>query len=154
MKFRKVCMEKAMKRFLTSVVGIFMILFMQTGCGKASHNGDLDGQWQVMEVIEGSTPVIFPEGERFYYLFYLHTFQLGFTDKRPFGLVGNMSYDKSTLGLDFPLIREGRVSPEWIRRLRYWGLPETGDAVLQIREINSQRLVMQRDSVTVVCRKF
>lgn len=135
-------------------VGIYMACLLTTGCSKASHNGNLDGQWQVMEVTAGQELLTPPEGERFYYMFYLHTFQLGFTDRRPYGLVGNMSYDKNNLALDFPLIREGKVDQTWIRRMRYWGLPETGDAVLKIREIDSSRLVMERDSITIVCRKF
>lgn len=136
------------------LIGIGIALTCSSGCSKVSHNGHLDGQWQVMEVSYGDENVTFPEGERFYYLFYLHTFQLGVADKRPHGLIGNMSYDGNTLGLDFPLIRKGEVDQNWIRRMRYWGLPETGDATLQIRQLTAGKLVMQRDTVTIVCRKF
>lgn len=125
-----------------------------TGCSKASHNGDLDGQWQVMEVVYGDTSLPHPEEERFYYDFYLSTFQLGYTDKRPEILVGNMDYEGSTLGLELPYVAAGRVGREWIERLPYWGMPTDGKAVMKIKELTGSRLVMQHDTVTIVCRKF
>lgn len=145
-------------RLLSSVAMVTGIVLMVSlflpGCEKASHNGDLDGQWQVMEVLHGDDPVSRPEDQRYYYDFYLSTFQLGYTDMRPAMLVGNMVYEGSRLSLDLPYVEAGRVKPEWIKRLLFWGMPSDGKAVMEIRELTSERLVMQHDSVTIICRKF
>lgn len=137
-----------------TISAVVAVLLSVGGCEKASHNGDLDGQWQVMEVLHGDQSVDMPEGERYYYCIYLHTVLLKFTDRSPFGLVGNMTFDGNTLHIDFPYLREGRVDPYWIQRLDFWGISEDPDVTFRIRELTRSRLVMQRDSVTVVCRKF
>ncbi len=140
--------EKTLLTFVFSVI--------LSGCGKWSHNDHLDGQWQVMEVTYSGVPVNFPEGERFYYNFYLHTFSLGFTDSRPGLLKGNMTYDDKAaeLYLDFSYIKEGRLQQKWKDRLIYWGMPASGDMHVNIRELTSKRLVMEYDDVVIVCRKF
>lgn len=138
-------------------VNIFVLLAMvlaASGCRKWSHNGDLDGQWQVMEVKYSGNPVEFPEGERFYYDFYLNTFQLGFTDMRPTWLRGNMKYVGNKLLLDFPYIKNGRLSKEWMDRLVYWGVPDSGEMDLTIRHLDSSSLVMEYGDVVITCRKF
>lgn len=135
---------------------IAVSLVAAAGCEKWSHNGDLDGQWQVMEVTHSGEPVQFPEGERFYYNFYLHTFSLGFTDVRPTWLRGNFEYaaEEGRLYLDFPYVREGRLSEEWLSRLVYWGVPVSGVMDTRLLELSSSRLVMAYDDVVIVCRKF
>jgi len=139
------------KTLLTVIFSMILV-----GCGKWSHNGHLDGQWQVMEVTYSGVPVDFPEGERFYYNFYLHTLSLGFTDSRPGLLKGNMTYDDKAakLYLDFAYIKEGRLQQKWKDRLIYWGVPKSGDMHVNIRELTSKRLVMEYDDVVIVCRKF
>lgn len=131
-----------------------LVAMVMEGCRKWSHNGDLDGQWQVIQVTYSGVPVDFPEGERFYYDFYLNTFQLGFTDMRPTWLRGNFVYDESRLALDFPYIKEGRLSAEWTERLVYWGVPDSGEMDMHIRTLDGKTLVMEYDDVVITCRKF
>lgn len=142
-------------------VGLYLILtatllILASGCTKSSINGDLDGQWQVLEVTKGDVSVKFPEGEIYYYNFYLHTFQLTYTGNRSTRMTGNMVYDKeaATLGLELGFVKEGRVDKTLIDRLVYWGFPVSGEAVMKIRELTGSRLVMEHGDVTVVCRKF
>lgn len=125
-------------------------------CSKASHNGDLDGQWQVMQVVSGGEDVVFPEGEIYYYNFYLHTFQLSYTGKRSIRMTGNMAYDEADgrLALELGFVKAGRVSKELLDRLPYWGFSASGEDVMRIEELTSSRLVMRHDDVTIVCRKF
>lgn len=137
---------------LTAIISMTVCFFQ--GCQKASHNGDLDGQWQVMEVLHGDEPISRPEDQRYYYNFYLHTFQLGYTDMRYERLVGNMVYERNHLMLTLPFVIEDKVKPEWVKRLVFWGMPASGEADMQILELNSSRLVMRHDSVTIICRKF
>lgn len=126
------------------------------GCSKASDNGDLDGQWQVLEVTRGGVAETFPADEIYYYNFYLHTFQLTYTGKRSIRLTGSMSYSKDSdkLGLELGFVKAGRVDKSLLDRLEYWGIPRSGEVVMQIKQLTSSRLVMQHDDVTIVCRKF
>lgn len=135
---------------------VLMSLYVLTlsGCQKWSHNGDIDGQWQVMDVTYSGISIEFPEGERFYYSFYLHTFQLGFTDERPGWLKGNFSIDGDKLWLELPYTKHDDFSKIWAERLKYWGFPLTGEVTLHIRQLDSSRLVMEYDDVVITCRKF
>lgn len=145
-------------RYRTTTIFIvtFFGLMIFCGCKKWSHNGHLDGMWQVMEVTYADSLIEFPKDARFYYNFYLHTFQLSTYNDRPEGLIGNMTYEshQDRLYLDFPRIREGSVSKKWLDMLVYWGVPQSGEMDVNIRQLSSSRLVMQYDSVVIVCRKF
>ena len=103
-------------------VVLMFVIISQAGCRKWSHNGDLDGMWQVMDVTYSDESVTFPEGTRYYYNFYLHTFQLSTEDDRPEVLIGNMTYEPGSdrLILDFPYIKNGRISKKWRDKLAYW----------------------------------
>ncbi|MCH5224943.1 MAG: lipocalin-like domain-containing protein [Muribaculaceae bacterium] len=72
------------------------ILF--SGCQKAPINGDLDGQWEVMEVTPPPVEIVIDQ--RLFYNFNLHTCDLTY-----YGALftqGNMRYDGETLWLEFP----------------------------------------------------
>lgn len=152
-------MKNPMEKFCVSALGAMLLaifaIFMQ-GCSKESHNGDLDGQWQVMEVTYAGVPEQFPEDETYYYNFYLHTFQLSYTGKRSIRMTGNMTYSEgsSSLGLELGFVVAGRVDKTLIDRLVYWGMPESGEVVMDIKELTSSRLVMQHGDVVITCRKF
>lgn len=138
------------------VVVMAILAFFSTGCRKWSHNGDLDGQWQVLDVEYSGVPVEFPDGEIFYYNFYLHTFQLTYTGKRSTMMTGNMSYDPDDdkLGLELGYVKSGKVDKSLIDKLVYWGMPVSGEAVMDIMELTSSNLVMGYDDVVIRCRKF
>lgn len=148
--------SKSIYRLALPAVVVLVLAVFFTGCRKWSHNGDIDGQWQVLEVTYSGVPVDFPEGEIYYYNFYLHTFQLTFTGVRPNRLTGNFTYDKEDdkLGLELGYVIENKVDPLWMQRLVYWGIPSSGVVVMKIHELSSSRLVMGYDNVMIVCRKF
>lgn len=151
-------MKRKRNIIFLSRVAVLIIFSLMTfsGCRKWSHNGDIDGQWQVLEVSYSGSPIEFPEGEIYYYNFYLHTFQLTFTGVRPNRLTGNFTYDKDKdlIGLELGYVIENKVDPLWLQRLVYWGIPSSGEVVMQIHELTSSRLVMGYDNVLIVCRKF
>lgn len=124
------------------------------GCTKVSHNGQLDGMWQVMELYDSDEEVKIPEGLVCYYNFYLHTCQLGTLDGRIPGLVGNLAVADDEVAMQFPYVKEGEVDKIWIGRLRYWGLPESGEAVFHVEKLNSKTMTLARGNVRVICRRF
>jgi len=148
---------KRIRHYRRYLLVLFVVATLMAGCGKWSHNGHLDGQWQVMEVTYNGVPVDFPEdGSRYYYDFYLSTLQLSMTGYRPDRLKANMAYDenKSVLSLDFAFIKEHMVPKQWMDRLVYWGVPKSGEMIVSIKELTSSRLVMEYPGVVIVCRKF
>lgn len=136
------------------ILCLFILSLGMNGCGKMPINGDLDGQWQVMEVRNGEEQVVFPTGKRFYFNFYLHVCQLGTEDNRPAGLVANMVYEDDVLSLDFPYVKSGEVDALWMGRLKYWGVPQSGQVTYKILLISSSVLEMKAGDVVVYCRKF
>lgn len=133
-----------------------LLLFTMSGCEKWSHNGDLDGQWQVLQVSFSGEDVKFPDGELYYYNFYLHTFQLTYTGHRPIVLTGNLTYDKhdDKIGLEMGFVKAGKVDGALLDRFIYWGMPLSGEAVMTIKELTSSRLIMEYEDVVITCRKF
>lgn len=137
---------------------VLMSLFVLTlsGCQKWSHNGDIDGQWQVLSVNDSGVEVQFPDDEIYYYNFYLHTFQLTYTGKRSIQMTGNMTYSKGDdkIGLVLGFVAEGNVSQYLMDRLVYWGMPKSGEVVMDVKELTSSRLIMEHNGVVITCRKF
>lgn len=98
------------KNSLIYSLGIFFVTIFLFGCTKAPINGNLDGQWEVIEVFpEPSEKVI---QERLFYNFSLHVCLLSYYGG--YFMTGNMLYnenqdlyisipfgltDKQTLGL-------------------------------------------------------
>ena len=75
-----------------------LFLFLTSGCQKSPINGDLDGQWQVMEVspAHAETPI----DARLYYCFYLHVCQLNYYGGTL--TTGSMDYSGDHITLSFP----------------------------------------------------
>lgn len=149
-----------MKSFLSSIARTLILgalcLATLAGCEKWSHNGYLDGQWQILSVSDAGREVQFPEDEIYYYCFYLHTFQLTYTGHRPLKLSGNLTYDKNDdkIGLELGFVKEGQVNQSTLDRFVYWGMPVSGEVVMTIKELTSSRLVMEHGDVVITCRKF
>lgn len=76
-------------RTLLSALYAFLLLLISFSCQKSPINGDLDGQWQVMDV--SPEPMEKPIEQRIYYCFSLHVCQLTYYD----GVftAGNMAFD-------------------------------------------------------------
>ena len=86
-----------MKKNVFSIIITVFLIFLISGCSKAPINGDLDGQWEVVEV--SPTPQFTIISGRLYYNFSLHTCMLSF-----YGgtfLFANMDYHGNQLSLDF-----------------------------------------------------
>ena len=113
------------------------------GCRKGDINGDLDGQWQIMElerVDEGE--VCHPE--RTYYCLYLHTVNLTKADGSKIG--GNMIYEEGKrLTLDFPVTS--------VDKLYDWGIYER-TTTFEIEHLSSEKMVLKSDKAIIVFRKF
>ncbi len=130
-----------------SLIGMF-ILLINTGCNKYPINGDLDGQWQVMEVTPEPSEIVYPE--RLYMCFSLHVCQLtghieGVHAK------ANMRFDqkKRTLYLDFPYIE----TEESLARLKQYGI-YSNPVTFQVEKLNSSKLILRDNDVVVTLRKF
>lgn len=118
-----------------------------TGCDKKPINGDLDGQWQVMNVEPEPVTTI---DQRIYYCFNLHTCTLThYGQDRTDCMAGNMTFNGSTLHLDFP----NYATPEGMLRLQQYGI-RSNPVSFTIETLNSKSLVMTDGSTTVTLRKF
>lgn len=124
---------------------ILIGILVMAACQKSPVNGDLDGQWQVMEI----NPVpADPAASRMYYCFSLHTVQLSYHDL-PVWTSGNMYYSGNSLRLEFPYAD----SPLSKARLSQFGI-NTNPVEFTIIHLSSQRLVMQRGDTVMTLRKF
>lgn len=138
-------------------LAVFALVAFQTmtqSCSKMPINSDLDGKWQVMEVVEDGELVEFPHGKRYYYNFYLHVCQLAEEYGYIQDFTANMTYSDGRLTLDFPHVKNGEVPASGLENLRFWGIPTLGEVTFKITHLTSSSLVMTDGSYTVRCRKF
>lgn len=131
-----------------------LLLVLPQGCSKMPINGDLDGKWQVIEVEDNGVLLESPPDTRYYYNFYLHVCQLG----REYGYVAqftaNMEFTGKSIILDFPYIKAGDAYESDMTKLKYWGLPKSGEVVLNVDQLNGSTLVMSYSNVRIKCRRF
>lgn len=132
-------------RTLLSALYAFLLLLISFSCQKSPINGDLDGQWQVMDV--SPEPLEKPIGQRIYYCFSLHVCQLTYYD----GVftAGNMAFDGKTLRLDFPYATS-YVSRE---KLRQYGINEN-PITFTVEHLDKKSLILKHGDTTVTMRKF
>ncbi|MBD5358932.1 MAG: lipocalin family protein [Bacteroides sp.] len=130
--------------FKLSYLVIIIIIFLSS-CQKAPINGDLDGQWQVMEVIPEPEEKLLDE--RIYYCFYLHVCQLTYYDGVCFA--GNMEFDGETLYLDFPYA-DNPTREKWLRQYGITGNPIT----FTVEHLDKKSLIIKHGDTTVTMRKF
>ncbi len=118
-----------------------MIALGVTSCRKRSINGDLDGQWQVMEIEYADGTVENPEGV--YYCLFLHTVNL----TRIGGVVcaGNMIYEGDKLSLEFPY-----ATPE---QLKTWGI-DSKETTFTILHLSGSRMTLRSGYSLIQLRKF
>lgn len=130
---------KGIKGFKYLLIG-FILISVLPGCQKSPINGDLDGQWQVVEV--NPTPQEIIIHERLYYNFSLHVCQLTYYDG--WFTKAWMEYNGETLSLDFPYID----SIDDLFTLRQFGIPEP-KTVFSVRFEGNKRLVLTSGETTV-----
>lgn len=119
-------------------------MLVLAGCFNHRYiNGDLDGQWQIMEIELADGTVEQPE--RTYYCINFHTVNL--TSVGNGSATGILQYDKdaSTLSLQFP----NNVDGDIVR----WGILGS-QVTFDIRELSRDRMVLQSPDATISFRKF
>lgn len=120
---------------------ILRCLILLTGCGKLPINGDLDGQWQILEIRYADGRI--ETSERAYYCVQLHTITLRQVNGP--NQTGNMVYEGDQLSLDMPLSD--------VSDLRVFGLDDTKET-FTVTELSSSRLVLTSDYARISFRKF
>lgn len=124
-----------------------IIMLICTGCPKQPINGDLDGQWQIMEVTPEAPEIV--TTERLYMCFYLHTVQLSYYGKNPWAAGNILLYKDKTLSLDFPY----ETSEESIALLKQYGI-YNNPVTFTIEHLDSKKLILRDGDVVVTLRKF
>lgn len=115
------------------------------GCQKSPINGDLDGQWQVMQV-EPQPPIVFEQ--RMYYCISLHVCQLSIYDEGVLA-TGNLNYSGDTLTLDFRDF--GTEHKDDL--LRQFGINEN-PIVFKVEFPDKNKLILRSDDTVVTLRRF
>ena len=124
---------------------VLLISLFSGGCQRLAINGDLDGEWEVMEV--DPKPPYTSENTRYFYNFSHHVCQL-----TVYGGVftsGNLSYHDNTMGLDLPYIK----TPEQKLRLKQYGI-YTNPVSFNVYFEKKDRLILSNEDVTITLRKF
>ena len=128
-----------MKGIMTILIAFTMIIL--EGCDKMPINGDLDGQWQVMEIdlVDGNIE----KPTQLYYCFSLHTVYLSAPGS---GVGGNMTYDGTTLTLDIS-------DAEKATDLLPWGINSIVTN-FDVVALSSGRMILKSDYAVIQFRKF
>ena len=125
---------------LLVAISIMAFLAFMPGCRKGGINGDLDGQWQVMEVENLSTEQV-TGPQQLYYCLYLHTVNL-----TGVGMVaGNMTYEGDRLTLEFPITSVAQLSQWYI-------YDQT--TTLKVESLSGSHMVLLSDKVRITFRKY
>ena len=138
-----------MKTTGSKIICVFLISLVWAfsgGCRKMPINGDLDGQWQVMDVNPEPDEEIIKE--RLYYCFSLHICQLTAYETGVWRS-GKLIYDNDYLYLDFP----DSNSPEILATLKQYGI-FNNPIKFQVEYIDRNKLILKDGEVTVTLRKF
>ncbi len=139
-------MNKSLTHLSILIISL-LTLFITTGCPKHPINGDLDGQWQVMEVTPEPSEVVILE--RLYYCFSLHTTQLTSYGTGPW-LSGNiLKFDDHQLVLDFPYATSALSKA----RLKQYGI-YNNPVTFTIEHLDKKKLILRDGDVVVTLRKF
>lgn len=132
--------------FKIKIIGILFITgFFFIGCEKLNINGDLDGEWEVMNVYPSPPPIELDT--RYFYNFQLHVCQLTI-----YGLPftnGNLDYKGSNMTLNFPYIK----NQEEILQLKQYGI-FTNPVTFNVEFIGKTGLILSNEDVTITLRKF
>lgn len=131
-------------KFIKQIIFILILSPFLYSCQKAPINGDLDGQWEVVDVIPAPEHIIIQE--RLYYNFYLHTCMLSYNGGTT--AYAKMAYNGETMTLDFiELTPEGNF--EWAQQYGIVTNPISFDVSFQ----DSHHLILSNNDVTVVLVK-
>ena len=133
--------------FRQTIITIILVVvsgLIPLSCTKSPINGDLDGQWEVMDVYPSPSVNIIPE--RLYYNFSLHVCMLSY-----YGgtfLFANMVYDGDTLILDFAEDK----NEEDILALQQYGIL-TNPVTFKVKYTDKHHLTLYNDQSEVILVK-
>lgn len=133
--------------YLSILTISILTLLITSGCPKHPINGDLDGQWQVMEVTPEPQEVVI--AERLYYCFSLHTTQLTFYGAGPWVSGNILKFDDKQLVLDFPYATSALSKA----RLKQYGI-YNNPVTFTIEQLDKNKLILRDGDVVVTLRKF
>lgn len=132
--------SKSLTSMLIALAVMAVIVLGATSCRKGGINGDLDGQWQIMEVENLATGETTGQ-QRLYYCLYLHTVNLtgsGMT-------TGNMTYEGDRLTLEFPI--------STVDQLSRWYIYEK-TTIFRVEALSGSHMVLVSDRVRISFRKY
>lgn len=129
------------------MAAMFLMLVAAGGCQKAPINGDLDGQWQVMDVTPEAPETIIEE--RLYYCFSLHTVQLSYYGPGPWTSGNILKFDDDHLVLEFPYA-DAYIS---IDKLKQYGI-YSNPVSFTIEHLDKNRMTLRDGNVVISLRKF
>lgn len=139
-------------KYIVPAIIFTVALFCGISCNKASHNGKLDGQWQVMSVEDIASGNVTTPQEPGYFCIYLHIFQLSIISPEGSSRISaNMTYDKngSTLYCDFPYVADKDVES----LLGPYGI-QSNPITFDITKLDGKSLVLRSDKTLITCRRF
>lgn len=118
-----------------------------TSCRKVSHNGKLDGQWQIRSIENTETGVETSPDPELYICIDLHILQLTGGPR----LTANMTYDKDaeTISCDFPYVKDEDVETQ----LGAYGI-FSNPVKMDIVKLDGKSLVIRTDKSIITCRRF
>lgn len=140
-------MNSPLTKYLTGLllVALSSILICIPACQKAPMNGNLDGQWEVMEVYP--EPANKPLEQRLFYNFYMHVCQL--TYYGGYFMDGNMTYDEDIIQMDFPYAD----SENKIEILKQYGV-DTNPVWFIVDFPEKNKMILSNETTTIILRKF
>lgn len=122
----------------------FALIIILTSCTKAPINGDLDGQWEVIEVYPAPSETIIDQ--RLFYNFYMHVCQLSYYGS--YFSDAQMIYEDNTIILDFPYA----TSIEDIKILKQYGIL-SNPVTFNVEFLNKNSLILSNDDSVVTLKK-
>ena len=127
-----------------AVAAVLTVSIPFASCRKVSHNGKLDGQWQVVTIENPSTGESVAPYPKLYYCFNLHVVQLTGVGSA----AGNLRYDKGegNITLDFPYASN-------TEGLSNFGI-NSNPITFHIEHLSGKKLVLRSPESIVTCRRF
>lgn len=123
------------------------VLLSVTGCRKVSHNGKIDGHWQIMTIEDTSTGNVIEPDPREYISINLHIMQLTGAGR----LTANMTYDKdgAKITCDFPYVKQ----PDVERVMGVYGF-FSNPVSMDVVKVDGKQLILRTDRTLITCRRF
>lgn len=140
-----------MKKIIPIIILSLLSIILMPGCRRVSHNGKIDGYWQIREIYYTATGEIQNPKNKFICI-NLELMQLNYPNPSP-ELTGVLAYHKGddAIGVDF---RYG-PSAELLAQFGFAPTPDNPNfCTLDIKRVDSKNLVLESPIATITCKKF